>query len=107
MSLFTFEATVPTDQSETFEILMRHTNGQIVWSKEFRLDFSGQYGTDDPYEPSNPRTVNDLTWALWRQGWDVQGEWDESMRRHAAADVRPRHGVAPAIELSADILAAL
>lgn len=106
--LFTFEAFVYyTDTDPAFELHMRY-KGKIVWTDKTPVDFGGQYGTDDPYEPSTPLTFDDLTWALRRAGWRKVGDWDTAgMDGCVEADVTPTEFAVPQVTLPPAVLAAL
>jgi hypothetical protein len=105
---FTFEAFVfHADTEPVFELHMRYRN-RIVWTDKTPVDFGGQYGTDDPYEPSTPLTFDDLTWALNRAGWRKVGDWDSDIEEGLmAATVTPTEFAVPQVTLPPAVLAGL
>lgn len=106
--LFTFEVGVySADAEPEFELRMRH-RGQLVWSEKTPVDFGAQ-NDDYPYEPSNPLTCADLTWALNRCGWHTLGDWDYDATDpgYLMAQIAPTPSAAPQITLSPSVLAGL
>lgn len=105
--LFTFEASVyHTDAEPVFELRMRHRD-RIVWSAETPVDF-GLQNTDDPYEPSTPLKIADLTWALNRCGWMTLTDWDNAGEEgFLMAKIAPTDFALPQVTLAPSVLAAL